>query len=184
MLGLLVDETLSFKDHIQSIKDKIISFSYAVKRVRKLLSDKTAIALYYAHVQSRLMYMNTVWSAAAQYNLNSLEIAQRKSLRILLNKNWFCSRSELYSIKILPVTTLCQRSICIHVFKITSNMLKNSVNIQTANERHNYRTRQRENYVIPATRTQLGSQTFYIRGLVLYNSLEQTVKNKFSNSLF
>ncbi|KAL7045599.1 hypothetical protein ACKWTF_002271 [Chironomus riparius] len=97
------------------------------------------------------MYMNTVWSAAAQYNLNSLEIAQRKSLRILLNKNWFCSRSELYSIRILPVNTLCQIGVCIQVFKIASNMLKNNVNIQTAYQRHNYRTRKRENFVIPVT---------------------------------
>jgi len=42
-------EDLSFNEHDQAIKDQVISFSYAVKRVRHLLSNKTEIALYYAH---------------------------------------------------------------------------------------------------------------------------------------
>ena len=184
VLGLIIDETLTFKDHIKATKDKIISFSYAVKRVRKFISDKTATAMYYAYVQSRLMYMNAVWSATAQYNLNSLEIAQRKSLRIIMKKSWFCSKSELYSIKILPVSTLCHVAVCIQVFKISSNMLKNNIPIQTANQRHNHRTRARGDFVIPVSQTQLGSQTFYIRGLSLYNSLDQTLKNINTLKLF
>jgi hypothetical protein len=184
VLGLLIDESLSFKNHIQATRDKIIAFSYAIKRARNLISDKTAIALYFAHVQSRIMYMNTVWSAAAQYNMNALEVAQRKSLRILLRKDWFCSKSELYSNKILPLSVLCKISTCINVFKILSNKLKCNVTIQTANQIHHHRTRMRGNFVIPVTQTQLGSQTFFIRGLILYNSLDQTIKNFNSLNIF
>jgi hypothetical protein len=184
LLGLIIDETLSFKDHIQSVKNQIISFSYAIKRVKHFFSDKLSLALYYAHVQSRLMYMNSIWCSAPNYCMNSLEIAQRKSLRILLNKSWFCSKSELYTIRILPVSTLCDVSICIQVFKISKNMLVHNVAIQTADQRHNHRTRARGDYIIPVSRTILGSQTFYIRGLSLFNSLNPTIKSTFSLSLF
>jgi len=63
-------------------------------------------------------------------------------------------------------------------------MLVNDVDIQTADQRHNHRTRARGNYIIPISRTILGSQNFYIRGLSLYNSLNQTIKNTFFLNLF
>jgi hypothetical protein len=52
------------------------------------------------------------------------------------------------------------------------------------NQRHNYPTRSRDDFVIPITHSQIGNQNFYIRGLLLYNSLNQRIKNIFSISLF
>jgi len=175
ILGLIVDESLNFVKHIEEIQKKIIPFAYAVKRIRSYLNLNTAIMLYYAFIQSRLMYMNVIWSAALAYAMNMIEIAQRKSLRILLNKEWFCSKKELYSIKILPVSTLSNVSLCMHVFKVSSNMIKNNVEIRQINEMHRYPTRTRENFVVPIYQTQLAKQDFYVRAFK-----EILVKNNIS----
>jgi hypothetical protein len=175
---------LNFVKHIEEIQKKIIPFAYAVKRIRNCLSQNTAIMLYYAFIQSRLMYMNIIWSAAPAYAINMIEVAQRKSLRILLNKNWFCSRKELYNIKILPVSTLNDVSLCMQVFKISSNNIKNNIEIRQINEMHRYPTRTRENFVLPNCQTQLAKQDFYYRAYDLFNSLPAEIKNKFSLNLF
>ncbi|KAL7041561.1 hypothetical protein ACKWTF_000819 [Chironomus riparius] len=94
-----------------------------------------------------LIYMNIIWSAAPVYAMNMIEITQRKALRILFNKDWFCSKKELYSINILPVSTLCNVNHSLHVFKISSNVAKNNIQIRQVNDVHRYRTRTREHFV-------------------------------------
>ena len=37
LLGLIIDENLSFKPHIEAIQNKIIPFVYALRRIRKML---------------------------------------------------------------------------------------------------------------------------------------------------
>ena len=83
VLGIKIDETLSFKWHIQSIQNKITSFSYALKRIRHLLSDQTLLMLYYAHIQCHLNYMSFIWAPINQNLMNSLEVTQRKFLRVI-----------------------------------------------------------------------------------------------------
>ncbi|KAL7022495.1 hypothetical protein ACKWTF_012267 [Chironomus riparius] len=98
--------------------------------------------------------------------MNMIEITQRKALRILFIKEWFSSKKELYSINILPVSTLCNVNLCLHVFKISSNMVKNNIQIRQVNDVHRYRTRTRENFV------------------TLTLTLPPMVKHKFSLNIF
>jgi hypothetical protein len=60
ILGLIIDESLSFKDHVHAIQIKVISFTFALRRCRKYISDKTAVSLYYANIQSHFIYMSSI----------------------------------------------------------------------------------------------------------------------------
>jgi hypothetical protein len=184
LLGLQIDETLSFSQHIYELQNKIISFMFALKRIRPLINETTAKTLYFAYIQSRLNYMNTVWIAAPAYSLESLEIIQRKSLRIVLRKNWYCSGSELYSLQILPVTSMCQYSTAILTFKFIRNLTKLNFTINYINEVHRYPTRNNEDILIPRTSTQLGSLNFFVRAFAQYNSLPNSIKTQISISKF
>ena len=105
-------------------------------------------------------------------------------IKIILKKVWFCDKAELYSIRILPVSVLCQVNLCSNVFKINSNILKNNIQILTGSQIHNHNTRYRENFVIPESETKFGTMTFYTRALSLFNSIDQTIKNIFSFNIF
>jgi hypothetical protein len=184
LLGLQIDETLSFAQHIYELQNKIISFMFALKRIRPFINDNTAKKLYFAYIQSRLNYMNTVWIAAPAYRIDSLEIIQRKSLRIVLRKNWYCSGSELYSLQILPVKLMCQYSSAILTFKLIHSLTKLNFDIQYINEVHRYPTRNNEDILIPRTSTQLGSLNFFIRAFSQYNVLPNSVKTQISIGKF
>lgn len=184
LLGLELDETLSFSNHIKAIQLKIVPFSFALRRIRKYLSGKTALMLYHAYVQSHLMYMNVIWSAAPKYLIESLEIIQRKTLRVIFNKPWYCSKSELYSLNILPVSQLGQVSTLLLVFKMSNSSAKNNFTFQYMHENHSYNTRNNDIFVIDIMSTQLSTQNFYIRGPKDFNNLPAQIRNQRAFGIF
>jgi hypothetical protein len=184
LLGLQIDENLNFHTHVHQIQSKIVPFIFALKRIRKLISDKVAMNMYYAYVNSRIEYMISVWSATPKYLMDSIEILQRKGLRIVLNKHYLCNKSELYSNKILPVSASGKISSSIMVFKMIHNFATNNNDFTYANQVHNHRTRFANSFIIPRHNTQLASNNFYIRAVQFYNQLPQEIKNFPTLSLF
>ena len=184
ILGLYLNESLNFASHIQVIHSNIIPFIFALKRIRHLITTKTAMNMYYAFVQSRLLYMNVVYQAAPNYLIQALEIVQRKALRIVFQKDWNCSKSELYTINALPVSQLCEISSLVLLFKMINNNCKNNIMVRTLGQIHNFNTRNRANFNVETTNTQLGSQNFYIRSLVSYNKLPNPIRNSRSIGTF
>jgi hypothetical protein len=184
LLGLQIDETLSFSFHIYQLQKKIVSFIFALKRIRSLISEKTASTLYYAYIQSRLCYMNVIWASIPKYLMDALEIIQRKALRIVFCKDSLCSRLELYSEKFLPVSTMCQFSSAVLTFKIINNIAKVNLPITYANQMHRHATRNCNNLVVSRSNTQLGGHNFFIRGYLEFNEIPAEVKKFVSLNLF
>ena len=183
-LGLIIDERLNFLEHSKLIHKKITPFLYAFKRIRHLISKKAALDLYFAYINSHLLYMNVVWSAAPKYIINSLEILQRKALRIVYQKDSLCPRSELYSEKIMPVTQLNSLSCLLLVFKMNYNLAKNNFPIPSFDDIHNHRTRNRADFAIQICQTELGAANFYSRCLREFNELPTDIKRFRSIGVF
>jgi hypothetical protein len=184
LLGLEIDETLSFSFHIYQIQKKIVSFMYALKRCRHFISEQTALTLYFSYIHSRLSYMNCIWSVIPKYLMDAIEIIQRKALRIVFCKNRFCSRSELYSEKVLPVSLQCKLSTAILTFKMINNSAKLNFPIQYMNQRHRYGTRNAGNIIVPRTATQLGAANFFVRAFAEFNEIPIEIKKFVSLNLF
>lgn len=184
ILGLFINESLNFSTHFQTIQSKIIPFIFALKRIRHLISNQTAMNMYFAYIQSRIAYMNVIYQAAPNYLLNALEIIQRKALRIVLLKDWYCSKSELYSVNCLPASQLCELSSCVLLYKIINNCCKNNVELRLMSQVHNHNTRNRSDFAINHSNTQLGASNFYNRALVSYNNIPNQIRNARSIKTF
>jgi hypothetical protein len=184
LLGLEIDETLTFSFHIFQMQKKIVSFMFALKRIRSLITEQTAVTLYFAYIHSRLNYMNSIWAVIPKYLMNAIEIIQRKALRIVFCKDRLCSRVELYSERILPVSVQCRLSTAILTFKMINNSAKLNFPIQYANQRHRHATRNAGNIIVPRTATQLGASNFFIRGFLEFNDIPVDIKKYVSLNLF
>ena len=176
LLGLFIDETLNFSKHIAHINSQLVPFMFALKRIRHFISEKTAIVLYFAYIQSKLSFMNVIWQAAPKYLLESLEILQRKSLRIVLRKDWFCHKNELYSSKIINVSNLCKLASCVLVFKMVNATAKNNNTFRTVNQLHGFNTRTNDCLVVAHCQLHLGMQNFYVHALNVFNSLPPHIR--------
>lgn len=184
VLGLEVDERLLYNVHINHLLHKLAPFIYALKRIRKYLTDKTAISMYFAYVESRIAYMSAIWSAAPKYLLDSIDILQRKALRIVFDKDSRCNNKELYSEKILPASKAGEMHTLLLLFKMLNNLATKNHIFFTRDQIHMHRTRNSSNLVIPQANTQFGQKNFFYRAPQIFNNLPNEIKNLTAVSLF
>lgn len=184
IIGLIIDEQLNFSNHIQQIKSRIIPFTAKLLRIRRFLTDETALKLYYAHIYSHLIFMNTIWSVAPKYLIESLAVIQRRALRIVLRKDRLCHNTELFTGKIFPLAAILSLHENIMLFKMKHEMTKNNVTLRTVQMMHNHNTRNRFDLVGINTSSAIGQNNFYYRAIRSFNSLPDDIKKFNSIGLF
>ena len=60
-LGLTLDDTLTWKQHIDLLIKKMSSMSYALSQVKYTFPTETLKLIYYAHVHSIMSYGVIFW---------------------------------------------------------------------------------------------------------------------------
>lgn len=97
-LGIIIDENLSWKQHINVLSEKLRKSIYIFSKLRHLGDTNFLISIYKALCQSILRYCNVVWGGAAKTALLTLERAQRILLKVMLFKPRDFPTSTLYNI--------------------------------------------------------------------------------------
>jgi hypothetical protein len=106
-LGVLIDDKLSFKDHVSSIRKKLSKSLYLLNSVKNVLPAKTLLLLYYSMFHSHLIYAIQLWSCTSQSLINSLFKLQKKAIRIIANAKFNAHTEPLFKqLEILPLPDL------------------------------------------------------------------------------
>ena len=71
-LGVLLDENLNWKEHINYIENKISKSMGILYKSRFLLNEQCTKNLYFAFVHSYLNYGNAAWASTTKTNLSIL----------------------------------------------------------------------------------------------------------------
>jgi len=77
-LGVLIDEKLNWKEHVNYIKTKVSKGIGIICRVRNVLPHRILLMLYNTLIHPYLSYCNIIWGAAKISTLNSLFLLQKK----------------------------------------------------------------------------------------------------------
>ena len=77
-LGMYIDSKLEWHEHIKCIKNKMSSGSYAINKVKHLLSCNHLTTLYYSLIYPHLDYGITLWGSTHTTNIKQLTIMQKK----------------------------------------------------------------------------------------------------------
>jgi len=85
ILGILLDDHLSFKQHVNNVTIKVSKFLYVMYKLRNHFPTNVAKNLYYSLVYPHLLYCITAWGNTHSYILKPLEVLQRKII-LHLNK--------------------------------------------------------------------------------------------------
>jgi len=111
LLGVQLDETLSFKTHIETTSKKISKSIYCISRAKNLLSNKSLKSLYFALVHPHLLYCINIYSCAAPSSLKRLIILQKKAIRLINRAPALAHTQELFfNSNILPLEKLIQQA--------------------------------------------------------------------------
>ena len=82
-IGVILDEQLTWGDHIDYISTKIKRNIGAIKWIRNLLSKKYLEILYKTIVEPQFRYCNTVWGHCYDTLLNRLQAVQNRATRVI-----------------------------------------------------------------------------------------------------
>jgi hypothetical protein len=183
IVGLYIDELLNFSFHIGHVKNKISPFIAKLSKIRRFISEKTALTLYFSHVYSHLIFMISIYSVAPRYLTDSLGVIQRRALRTVYLKDRLCSNKELFSEKVLPFSSVCEFHQNLVMFKILHKSFKNHINLQLIREIHSYPTRSSVRNDLNVN-YDLHDNDFYFRATRSFNHLSEDIRKFNSINIF
>ena len=79
LLGVIFDEKLSFKEHINYLVKKLSYANYAFLKIRNFFPKYILQNLYYSLVYPHLIYCLPVWGCTSEYLLQPLIVMQKKN---------------------------------------------------------------------------------------------------------
>ena len=107
LLGVHLDESLSFKPHIDITCNKISKSLYCINRAKNFLSKKALKSLYFALIHPHLLYCINIYSIATSSNLKRLNLLQKRAIRIINKSPYLAHTQPLFTeSKVLPLDKL------------------------------------------------------------------------------
>ena len=85
-LGVLIDEHLTWKEHITVIENKVSKNLGLLYRARRVLDSTALKNLCFSFINSCLNYGNIVWVSTSTTKLKKLASKQKQALRIVNNE--------------------------------------------------------------------------------------------------
>jgi hypothetical protein len=183
-LGVIVDKTLSFKEHITEKIKKANSMLGLIKRNFKYMDEATFIMLYKSLVRSHLEYASSVWCPYRRGLINEIEKIQKRATKLIPK---FKNKSYSERLKILKLPTLVYRRYrgdMIETYKILTNKYDKLVapvlelNQFSKTRGHNLKLK------IQNSNNNIRKYSFCVRVPKLWNSLSDNVINSNSVNAF
>ena len=175
-LGVIFDQNLSFKSHIQIIISKISKTIGIFFKIRYLVPYKVLLSLYYSLIYPYLIYCLLVWGGTFKTHLADILILQKKVVRIITNSNYFAHTDPLFhSTGILKIGDLYEFHLAIYGFKN-----KNNFKYPT----HSYETRFRNRALPSFSRLSVSQRSISHAVPKVFNSLPLHVQNCRSLEIF
>ena len=170
-LGVLIDDRLSWKYHINNINLKIRKGIGMINKVKSFISNKTCKTLYYSFVYPYLDYNILNWSSASHSSLNPLRHTHKKAIRsISLNKNETFDNC-LKNLSLLPLDSMTKLRRGIFMWKLNSDYLpKPSCSWFNINSTPVYNRRPLKKFSLPLPRTEFAKRHHTFTSVKLWNS--------------
>ena len=188
LLGVYLDEFLTFDSHVDKICKKINSALYYLNSVKKFLSIKALTKLYYSLIHPHLVYCLSVYSFTNARNRKRLINKQKQCIRII-SKSKYNAHSEplFFQLQILPFEDLITHHKLMFMHAIAHSYSavtfpQFSLNFQA--NTHRFNLRDDNNFYIPRTNISIVQKMPMIDFPNTWNNLDHSLKEITQKSLF
>ncbi|CAH2006181.1 unnamed protein product [Acanthoscelides obtectus] len=117
-LGIIIDELLTWKDHVEYVTTKIRKLIHKFYELREILDFRTLKTVYFALTESVINYGFVVWGNTSLATLSKLQVAQKWIIKIMLFKQKrYSSELVFRDSKILNLEQLYLKSLIRFIMK-------------------------------------------------------------------
>jgi hypothetical protein len=142
-LGLTIDNTLSWKEHIANVTSKLNRACYAIRAIKPCMTLDVLRMVYFSYFHSIMSYGIIFWGNS-HLSSNIFKI-QKRVIRIITNKSKRDSCRQLY--KQLQILTLPPQ----YILSLLVFVAKNGDLFLSSSEIHDINTRTNYNLHLPTT---------------------------------
>ena len=172
-LGILLDEHLKFKNHVSAISEKISKNIGLLYRLSKCFPSEILKMLYHTLVMPHLSYGIEIWFGAPVTVSCRVIVLQKKIIRAMNSLPFNAHTNTFFkNMNILKLQSL-------HDFSLALRMFKNNhlATFETNSNFHNYRTRNRNNLVVPRYNLSVTQKNWVYRSINIWNSIPSYIKD-------
>lgn len=172
-LGVIVDDKLSWKEHVNNVSKKISKLVGVISKVRDSINDKCLLSLYHSLIYPHITYCNIVWGTTYTSTLNCIHLIQKRFVRMVTFSNPQEHSSPLFKqLKLLNIYQINVLQICIFMYKFEHmpiDLPKSFKNYFVKNsDFHNVNTRQTKDFHTPLFHTTKGQSSIKYKGVELW----------------
>jgi len=186
-LGVILDENLSWKYHIEGISKTISRNIGIINKLKHFIPDRILYSLYCTLVLPYVNYGILVWGNACKMYLDKLLKLQKWALRTISNSHYRCHSAPLFvKYNILNVYDCYKLELGVFMFKYYTNQLPPAFNnfFQKRSTIHDYHTRNCSNYNQTRNKKTFSDHSVRTSGVILWNSFQETLKTQMSTKSF
>ena len=189
ILGVSVDNNLSWTSHIDLLCKKISSNLWLLSRIKEYLNIEQRTQFYKTYIQPHIDYCNLVWGGTSQINLDRIFRLQKRACKIILDYNIVNIYQSMEDLKILTVFERLFLRKSKFMFKVdrseTPPYINDMFNQRIFDENMPLlRSAISSNFIPPRPKKEIFKQSLIYSGPIVWNSLPATLKNVNSVSSF
>ncbi len=97
-LGIILDENLSWDEHIENLTRNIIKTANSFKIIKRRVHEENKNSFYYAYIYiyRKIQYGIEVYGRAKTATIERVQTQQNRALKILYNKDYFTPNKNLH----------------------------------------------------------------------------------------
>ena len=171
-LGVLIDDKLTWKDHIQTVNIKLRKGIGILSILKEFVTQSTLKSLYFSFIHPYLEYNLLNWSSAYPSNLKCLKVSTNKAVRTILSKNNREHALPLFKkLDILPLDDLIKLKRSSFMWKLSKNLFPHSIDSWFSTNNSAIITRLNiSKYSIPNPRTEYAKRHNIYSSIKLWNT--------------
>ena len=146
-LGVIIDENLSWKQHIEILSSKISKTIGILYKSRDVLSKQCLKQLYFSFIHSYVNYANIAWARTSNSKLENVYCYQKHAARVIYHKDRYTHLKPLLN------DTKALNAFKLNIFNISSFMHKCKQNLNPPVFRNIFTHRTKAKYQISKMKT-------------------------------
>jgi hypothetical protein len=172
-LGLIVDNTLSWKPHIEHLINKLSIACYVITSVKPYANTNAITMIYHFLFHTVMTYGIIFWGNSS--HCTQVFKMQKKAIRIIMGRgNRESCRNLFKELHILPLMSQ-------YILSLLTFVPNNRVQYYANSEIHNVNTRHTSNLHLPTAHLNIYQKAVYYSGIKTFNSLPQDIKTYTDN---